>query len=94
VKTAEVAASILALISTGLLTWPALRVGRMLTRAAQMGQGAKRTVDPVSANIFRRFQRAYASDTWRPVDQWLLWLGLIAAGIGGVLDIYSKVAAP
>jgi len=56
-----------------------------------MGQGAKRTIDPVSANIFRRLQSAYASDTWRPVDQWLLWLGLIAAGLGGVLDIYSKM---
>jgi hypothetical protein len=91
VKTVELAASVLALISTALLTWPALRVGRMLNRAAKMGQGAKRTIDPVSANIFRRLQSAYASDTWRPVDQWLLWLGLIAAALGGVLDIYSKM---
>jgi hypothetical protein len=91
VKTVELAASVLALISTALLTWPALRVGRMLNRAAKMGQGAKRTIDPVSANIFRRLHSAYASDTWRPVDQWLLWLGLIAAALGGVLDIYSKM---
>jgi hypothetical protein len=94
VKTAEVAASLLGLISTGLLTWPALRVGRMLNRAAKMGAGAVRTVDPVSASIFRRLQNAYASDTWRPVDQLLLWLGLIAAALGGVLDIYSRLAAP
>jgi hypothetical protein len=94
VKTADVVASILALISTALLTWPALRVGRMLNRAAKMGAGAARTIDPVSANIFRRLQTAYASDTWRPVDQLLLWLGLIAAVAGGVLDIYSKLAAP
>jgi hypothetical protein len=94
VKTADVVASILALISTGLLTWPALRVGRMLNRAAKMGAGAVHTIDPVSANIFRRLQNAYASDTWRPVDQLLLWLGLIAAAFGGVLDIYSKLATP
>ena len=94
VKTAEVAASVLALISTGFLTWPALRVGRMLKHAAKMGEGAKRAIDPVSANIFRRFQSAYASDTWRPVDQRLLWLGLSAAILGGALDIYSKVTAP
>jgi hypothetical protein len=94
VKTADVVASILALISTGLLTWPALRVGRMLNRAAKMGAGAVHTIDPVSANIFRRLQNAYASDSWRPVDQLLLWLGLIAAAAGGVLDIYSKLAAP
>lgn len=92
-KTVEVAASVLALISTGLLTWPALRVGRMLNRAAKMGAGAVRTIDPVSASIFRRLQSAYASDTWRPVDQLLLWLGLIAAALGAVLDIYSKLAA-
>jgi hypothetical protein len=94
VKTVDVAASVLALISTGLLTWPALRVGRMLNRAAKMGAGAVRTIDPVSASIFRRLQSAYASDTWRPVDQLLLWLGLIAAALGAVLDIYSKLAAP
>ena len=94
VKTAEIVASVLALLSTGLLTWPALRVTRMLSKAAKMGEGAKRTIDPVSANIFRRFQSAYASDTWRPVDQRLLWLGLIAAIAGGALDIYSKVTGP
>jgi len=53
-----------------------------------------RTPDPVSANIFRRLQSAYAADTWRPVDQLLLWLGLIAAALGGALDIYSKLTAP
>jgi hypothetical protein len=94
VKATDVAASVLALISTGLLTWPALRVGRMLNRAAKMAAGAVRTPDPVSANIFRRLQSAYASDTWRPVDQLLLWLGLIAAALGGALDIYSKLTAP
>ena len=93
-KTTDVAASVLALISTGLLTWPALRVGRMLSRAAKMGAGAVRSADPVSAHIFRRLQSAYASDTWRPVDQILLWLGLIAAALGGVLDIYSRLARP
>jgi hypothetical protein len=55
-KTAEIAASALSLLATILLTWPALRVGRMLNQAVKMGQGAERAIDPVSANIFRRFQ--------------------------------------
>ena len=70
------------------------RVGRMLNRAAKMGAGAVHSADPVSANIFRRLQSAYASDSWRPADQLLLWLGLISAVLGAVLDIYSRLTAP
>jgi hypothetical protein len=88
------AASACSLSGVVLLTWPALRVGRLLSRAAHLGQGAERAIDAVSANIFRRFQAALAHDTWRAADQRLLWAGLIASLLGGALDLYCKLSAP
>lgn len=89
-----VAASACSLSGAVLLTWPALRVGRVLNRAARMASGAERAVNAVSANIFRRFQAAYAHDTWRRSDQRLLWAGLVATLLGGALDIYSRISIP
>ena len=90
----EVASSSCSLAGALLLTWPALRAGRLLTRAAHMAQGAERASDPVSAHIFRRFQAAFAHDSWRPSDQRLLWAGLIATLLAGALDMFSKLSAP
>jgi hypothetical protein len=93
VNALEVAASSCSLCGALLLTWPALRAGRVLNRAAHMAKGAERASDPVSANIFRRFQEAFAHDTWRPSDQRLLWAGLIVTLLGGALDMYYRLSA-
>ena len=90
----EVAASSCSLSGAVLLTWPALRAGRVLNRAAHMARGAEQAADPVSANIFRRFQAAFARDTWRPSDQRLLWAGLMATLLGAALDMISRLNAP
>jgi hypothetical protein len=94
VSALEVASSTCSLAGALLLTWPALRAGRLLNRAAHMAQGAEHASDPVSANIFRRFQAAFARDTWRPSDQRLLWAGLIATLLAGALDMFYQLSAP
>jgi hypothetical protein len=94
VSALEVASSTCSLSGALLLSWPALRAGRVLNRAAHMGQGAEHAADAVSANIFRRFQAAFARDTWRPSDQRLLWAGLIATLLGGALELFYKLSAP
>jgi hypothetical protein len=93
VSALDVAASTCSLCGALLFTWPALRAGRVLSRAAHMAKWAERASDPVSANIFRRFQVAFARDTWRPSDQRLLWAGLIVTLLGGALDMYYKLGA-
>jgi len=94
VSALEVASSTCSLSGALLLTWPALRAGHVLNRAAHMAQGAEQAADRVSANIFRRFQTAFARDTWRPSDQRLLWAGLVATLLGGALDMFSKLSVP
>jgi hypothetical protein len=84
----------LSLLGALALTWPALRAGHVLTRAAAMARGEKAATSMVSKNIFRRLQAAYLAESWRRSDQGFLWIGLGLTLLGGVATLVSKWHAP
>ena len=83
-------ADVLSLAGTVILTWPALRAGHVLARAANAATKAAAERDPTGKNIFRRMQIMFASNSWRPADQRWLWTGLAVTIVAGALELVAR----
>lgn len=91
--TFEVAIKVGSLLGGIMLTWPALRAGRVLAGAAKMNRGAQAASDPTAARIFGRLHAAYLADQWRHSDQLWLYAGLLVTVLAGAADLIVTICA-
>ena len=85
---------VLTLAGGGALTWPALRAGHVLGRAAKAAKNSVTARDDSAKDIFGMFKQAYQSDSWRRSDQVWLLLGLILSLAGGLLTLLQHWREP